>query len=445
MKKLAIKGLVCVAIIVALCMFFSGTIRTISTAKVKLVTAKQGKLEEQVKLSGTLIFPETEEIALEDMVSDQTLTIKRVRVTVGRYVEAGDVLFEAEIAGYDSAMKTLEEEYETAQTTLMDLERKNSDVHLTRTQEAWVEAYDALAEAKRVLRKAQTELEVAAGLSGVALVDGVLPAEVTDEALLALQQAVSQAQDGESDAQASFNSANRLGINEDIVTYVTQSRAQSEKMAEVQEKITALAVLAARAQNVTAPHAGYIVEINVKAGDSYDGKTAAVIMSAEGSSGVLRADASDIERKIEVDTQVSMERSNGKTLTKSVTESGVDSEGKRYIDVELTNKDITNLGGASGLMSEATQMVASYRATSSTTLLPVSAVRGSGDSRYVYVVNESMNALGERTLTVSQQSVTVLAEVGATASIQEDLSRQRIAYMEDRAISDGSQVMTYAE
>ena len=46
MKKFAIKGLVALAAVVALSMFFSGTIKTISTAKVKLVTAKQGKLEE---------------------------------------------------------------------------------------------------------------------------------------------------------------------------------------------------------------------------------------------------------------------------------------------------------------------------------------------------------------------------------------------------------------
>ena len=52
MKKMAIKGLVTLAAVVALCMFFSGTIKTISTAKVKLVTAKQGKLEEEILAAG---------------------------------------------------------------------------------------------------------------------------------------------------------------------------------------------------------------------------------------------------------------------------------------------------------------------------------------------------------------------------------------------------------
>ena len=39
----------------------------------------------------------------------------------------------------------------------------------------------------------------------------------------------------------------------------------------------------------------------------------------------------------------------------------------------------------------------------------------------------------------------MLAEVGSTVSVQEDLGRVRVAYMEDRAISEGSTVMLYAE
>ena len=48
-------------------------------------------------------------------------------------------------------------------------------------------------------------------------------------------------------------------------------------------------------------------------------------------------------------------------------------------------------------------------------------------------------------LKVKKQDVKVLSEVGSTVSIQDDLSRQRVAYMEDRAISDGSEVMVYGE
>lgn len=444
MKKMAIKGLVTLAAVVALCMFFSGTIKTISTAKVKLVTAKQGKLEEEIKLSGNLTFPETEDVKLA-LASDQSVTIKRVRVAKGRRVAAGDVLFEAEVSGYDKEMESLRGEYDAAQKELMELERKNGDVRLKRTEEIWVEAYDALAKSKDDCMTAQTQLEVAAKLAGVTLSGGRLPSGETDETLTAAQKAVDAAQAAQDEAQKKFNSANRLGISENVINYITQSRQLNEKLATTQEKITALDVMAQQARQVTAPHDGYIVEINVKAGDSYDGKTAALVISSESGDAVLRADTSKIEKKIDKGTQVTVKRDSDKTLTKKVTDSGVNEEGKRYIDVKLTDKDITNLGGGAALFSAAVEMTASYRASSSTTLLPASAVRGSGDSRYVYIVSEESNALGQSVLKVKKQDVKVLSEVGSTVSIQDDLSRQRVAYMEDRAISDGSEVMVYGE
>lgn len=63
---------------------------------------------------------------------------------------------------------------------------------------------------------------------------------------------------------------------------------------------------------------------------------------------MLRADTSKIEKKIDKGTQVTVKRDNDKTLSKKVTDSGVDEEGKRYIDVKLTDKDIGNLGGGAG-------------------------------------------------------------------------------------------------
>ncbi|MBR2942590.1 MAG: biotin/lipoyl-binding protein, partial [Clostridia bacterium] len=269
MKKFAIRGLVTVAVFVALCMFFSGTIKTITTAKVRLVSAKTGKLEEEIDLKGKLVFPETEEIYLAGLEDDQQVVITRVRVTQGRQVKQGDVLFEAEVSGYESALEQLEAEYTAAQSEMMELERKNGDVRLKRTEENWIAAYDALAQAKSVVREKQTALTVAAKLAGVVLEGGALPEEEKDEALLSAQQAVADAKAAESAAKTAFDSANRLGISEEIVDYVTKSRELTEKMESAQQEIAALTVLAQQAAAVTAPHDGYVVEVNVKAGDSY--------------------------------------------------------------------------------------------------------------------------------------------------------------------------------
>ena len=65
LKKFAVRGLVVLAIFVALCMFFSGTIKTITTAKVKITQGKTGRLEEKTELTGKLVFPETEAIGFE--------------------------------------------------------------------------------------------------------------------------------------------------------------------------------------------------------------------------------------------------------------------------------------------------------------------------------------------------------------------------------------------
>ena len=97
LKKYAIRGLIVFAVVVALCMFFSGTIRTITTAKVKLLTPRQGKFSEQVELTGKVVFPAAEPVKLEN-AQGVSLTVTSVKVQPGSEVEKGEVLFTAEIA-----------------------------------------------------------------------------------------------------------------------------------------------------------------------------------------------------------------------------------------------------------------------------------------------------------------------------------------------------------
>ena len=93
LKKFAIRGIVILAICVALCMFFSGTVRTITTPKVRLTAAKRGKLEERLELSCKPAFPNVDEIRFP-LTYDMTLTIVKVNTREGYTVEAGDVVIE---------------------------------------------------------------------------------------------------------------------------------------------------------------------------------------------------------------------------------------------------------------------------------------------------------------------------------------------------------------
>ena len=55
-KGKALKGLLILAVIVALCMYFSQTIQTITTPKVKLVQATTGRIEQKINVSAARIF-----------------------------------------------------------------------------------------------------------------------------------------------------------------------------------------------------------------------------------------------------------------------------------------------------------------------------------------------------------------------------------------------------
>ena len=89
LKKFAIRGIVILAVFVALCMFFSGTVRTITTPKVRLTAAKRGKLEERVELACKPAFPEVEEIGFS-LDDDASLTIVKVNTREGYTVQEGD-------------------------------------------------------------------------------------------------------------------------------------------------------------------------------------------------------------------------------------------------------------------------------------------------------------------------------------------------------------------
>ena len=49
-KKRALKALVWLGVIVAACMYFSRTIQTITTPKVKLVQATTGRIEQKISV-----------------------------------------------------------------------------------------------------------------------------------------------------------------------------------------------------------------------------------------------------------------------------------------------------------------------------------------------------------------------------------------------------------
>ena len=192
---------------------------------------------------------------------------------------------------------------------------------------------------------------------------------------------------------------------------------------------------------IRAPHDGVIASISLKTGDSYDGAGALYAITAEGTAPALRAELTDVEQTISEGMEVSLP--NGATA--KITGLGYTETGARCADVAVTDKILKSEGSMYSLSLNSTKLTLSFTAKEKTCLLPSSAVRGSGDSRFVYVVNERNTTFGQKKLSISKLSVTVIAEADGTASVQEDLSYYDIAYMEDRTLTDGSDVMRYAQ
>ena len=164
MKKFALRGLLILAIVVALCMFFSGTVRTLTTPKVRFAQAKNGKFEQEIELKGKVVFPESEEIRVP-VPEDLSLTITQVKAAAGDQVKAGAVLLKARVTDAEKTLETLKKDYDTAQKELRSLEKKNGEIRLTRNEEIWQEAWLEEEKARETERSAWVALRASSSLS----------------------------------------------------------------------------------------------------------------------------------------------------------------------------------------------------------------------------------------------------------------------------------------
>lgn len=440
LKKFALRGLAILAVCVALCMFFSGTIKTITTAKVKTTRGRSGRLEEKIQLTGKLMFPDT--VGVNYPLSDgQTIQITKVNYRVGYTVNEGDVVIEARVANYDETMKTYQNDYTTATETLQQLESKNANIRIRRTDTQYADAYFALSDARRDSVSKKIAMNTLLTREKLTLPETGVP-EGASEALIQAIDDYRAAVQTEMDAESAMQAVERYTPEETVWTYITEKRAAEEKIAEAEEKMETLSALNASAQQIVAPNSGYIAEVLVKEGDSYDGTADLFTITAPETMPVLRADLSGVDKTIAQGTSVTVTGGNYSVDT-TVAAVGMDQEGKKYADVTVSEDILYAVGSVYSMTLEDTPLTIVNRAKQNTTLLSTSAIHGTGSDRYVFVVETSYSSFGNSTMTVRKQSVTVLAEADGVASIQEDVGWYDIAYMEDRTISDGDTVMLY--
>lgn len=410
LRRMAGKGLVILFSVLLVCIFFSGTLKTLTTPKVKITSPVHGRFKDTVSLSGLFHASEVEESGLEELPEHAAMTVKEVYVLPGQKVQTGDTLFAVEAADYAAKMEAMQAEYLQKGQELLHLEQ--NPVELLPGDERWIQAWNDLEAAERTLLQKQLE--------GTA-----------DEA--AQQQAEA--------ARAAFLTADRAGVNTAACAWHTEKQRLEDERETLLENMRALKELQERGI-VTAPHAGYILSVAVQAGSPYDGTKAAVTLSAIGASLCLRACTASSSRAIHTGMTVLIPTPS-KTLRTKVAAVGYDASGRAYADIELKEDMMNTLGGVSALLNTPVTVQVQYTAETASLQLPVSALRTNGLEEYVYVVQESENLFGAAVLELEKQIVTVEDRSDTMVSVTGIARDAQVAYMEDKPLQDGMEVMPY--
>ena len=443
MKKFALRGMVILAAAVALCIFFSGTVRTLTTPKARFAQIRTGKMEQEIDLTGKVVFPEEEELTYS-IPEGMTLTVTRVHVTAGSKVKAGDPLVSTRVTDGEKTLESLKKDLATAQKELRTLETKTAGIRLTRSEEKWQEAWNRESEARGRAQEARISLMTALRQAGLEWNGKDLPEGAGEEAQ-ELYAAWQQAEKEASAASDALKALERYAIPDETWTAIQQKQEQTRKAADLENQILTLQVLEKTAEKITAPREGYVTEISLEKGATLDADSVILKMTAEGSQPVIRVDLSEVKQEVKKGTTLMLEGDSWDRPSVKVTETGLNAEGRPYADAEIT-KDVTYaLGSVSALMKKEIKAQLVVRSQEATCLVPAAAVRGSGDSRYVYVGETERSAFAGSRMIVRKTDVRVLAESGSICSLAEDLTGMKVLYMEDRALTEGGAVMEYTK
>ena len=377
LKRFALRGLIILAVVVALCMFFARTVQTITTPKVRLYSATKGRLEQSYKLTAEVYFPETEEITVED-AQKTNVTVSKVSVKVGSYVQKGDAIFTTTVSTYEEELEKLQESYDSKASELLELDVTNRKLSKESRQN---ELYSDMQDKQSDLTKKTYEARKIAMQNGISLGTDLsnwkkqlaaakdVPQEVTDAVNKALA-----AQSAYEEASTAFYATyedKKLRVSSDTFDYIKKRNTLQEEMDEISDQMLELDTRVASMATITAPHDGWIVSVNVSAGDTYDGSKAAYTMTAEGSTPSLKASLAGVERSFSDGTKVTIGDSDSGTEKTTVTATRTDSNGDKYLVIEMPES--MQKAGSSSLrqaISNGVQATITYRAKESTTLLP---------------------------------------------------------------------------
>ena len=404
-------GMTTVIAILLICVFFSGTMRTLTTPKVRMATVSSGKLKDSVKLTGYLYFNETEEMFCPVMPEGVNATVEKVYVWKGQAVTQRTPLYTIRVTNIEELKTDLMTRWQANETQL--LLRMRTPERTNRNDETWFAAYTDLMTAKETILNME---------------DGSPEHAAMEEQI--------------AEAQAKFDSANRHPISDATFTRLSEMKDLRDQKVFLENRLAALQSVPEEI-TVAAPHDGIIVAVNINEGDEIDWKRASIVISSEEAEPVLRGNTELYDRQVVVGMKATVEARGDSVIRSSVTQTGYDRSGTPCIDLALKPEDMLRLSSAIELMNNGVQITITYSADETSLLIPVAALRGSTGDYYVYTINESEDVFGSKVLHLSRQPVVLIDQSDDMAAISGISPNMPIAYMEDRALADGAEVLIY--
>ncbi len=453
LKRFAMKGLIVLAVVVALCMFFARTVQTITTPKVQIVTGSTGRFEQELKFTAKVEFPEKEDIILED-AAKSNIVIDKLYVQPGHWVTAGGTIFTAHLPSYEEDMKKLQEDYQTKSQELLDLDITNRKLSKESKQN---ELYDELLDSQDKLAELTYQTRFAAMQAGINLTGDPTEWKKQLAALKDVPKEITDAVDKTVAAKGAVEAARtaffevyenrKLRVSDEVFKYIKDRNAALEALDKLQEQMVALDSRNASLSKVTAPRDGYIVSVDVAEGDTYDGTKLAYAISGKDVAPVLKASLNNNARNITEGAKATITSDTYGEERTTVEKVGTETDGSKYMLITLP-ESMAETGSSAirrAMMNGGVEVSITYRANKSTTLLPASAVRNEGEgSDYVYLIQRDWGGvLSSSSMKVVKTRVTVAERSDKYVSIEEDLSYQQVADKEDRALTDGQTVMEY--
>ncbi|NLE20381.1 MAG: hypothetical protein GX623_06155 [Clostridiales bacterium] len=475
-KKKAIKALLILFAVLLVSLFFARTVQTITTAKVRKVTATRGRLEEKIQAEGALHFSQGEPFTIEE-ARKIGVSIDKVLVKEGYFVRQGDPLFNLSIPTYQTEMKQREEAYMAAVRELSvevtgHLRLQQSSPHnelynqtLKSTDTYYKKRYAAMARAQAAgytLPEDITAWGVPAGeLPGATPTPrpprGATPTpdpeptplpghDAPEDVRLAMQEAFDAWRQMDLDlfrlrrVYVGGGDVSRTG--DGTFEYIKKVDGIRERIDTARQSMLELDKLRDTLTTALAPRDGYVSQLDVKAGDSYDGSRPAYSLSPQNELPVIRVNVTDTEKKLTAGTRAEVEGLRNELAIRDIQ---TDTDGKEYAVIPLDEEALGELGGLSRLMDSKINVTFTYRAAQTTTLLPASALRVDSDgSRFVFVIRRDFGGmLGNQVQKLEKRTVKVIETGAQLVSVSDDLSYVEIADQEDRVIEDGQAVMDY--